>query len=100
MGTSLGEPAREKCQMESGAHETPARNEFCTLYPDRFCTRSQEKSAVPAAKTAAEYVGGDTCKTCHEDLYKNNFERTSHFKIHCGRVDTVVNRVTAPDPNT
>jgi hypothetical protein len=40
----------------------------------------QEKSTPPTDKTTAQYAGGDTCKTCHEDLYKNNFERTSHFK--------------------
>ena len=40
----------------------------------------QEKSTPLTDKTTAQYAGGDTCKTCHEDLYKNNFERTSHFK--------------------
>ncbi|HEX8815888.1 MAG TPA: DmsE family decaheme c-type cytochrome [Terriglobales bacterium] len=29
---------------------------------------------------ATEYVGTDTCKTCHEDLYKKSFENTPHFK--------------------
>ena len=38
-----------------------------------------------AAKTAAlpsedsQYVGSDTCKTCHEDLY-NNWAKTPHWK--------------------
>src|SRR5262249_59796620 len=40
----------------------------------------QEKSEVPQESQAAKYVGSDTCKTCHEDLYKNNFEKTPHFK--------------------
>src|SRR5215469_17714787 len=31
-------------------------------------------------KSTAQYVGTDTCKTCHEDVYKNNFETTPHFK--------------------
>jgi DmsE family decaheme c-type cytochrome len=32
------------------------------------------------AKTNGEYVGSETCKTCHEDLYKTGFERTPHFQ--------------------
>jgi DmsE family decaheme c-type cytochrome len=38
----------------------------------------QEGSATPPQKTQAEYVGSDTCKTCHEDLAKH-FEHTAHF---------------------
>jgi cytochrome c553 len=33
-----------------------------------------------AEKETAQYVGVDTCKTCHEDLYKKNFESTPHFE--------------------
>jgi DmsE family decaheme c-type cytochrome len=40
----------------------------------------QEKNVAPSPKGAAQYVGVDTCKTCHEDLYKKNFEATPHFK--------------------
>jgi DmsE family decaheme c-type cytochrome len=40
----------------------------------------QEKNVVPPPKGTAQYVGVDTCKTCHEDLYKKNFEATPHFK--------------------
>src|SRR5262245_37937048 len=32
------------------------------------------------AETSTEYVGSETCKTCHEDLYKTGFERTPHFQ--------------------
>src|SRR6476469_1971 len=35
--------------------------------------------ARASASTAADYVGADTCKTCHEDIFKN-FETTPHFK--------------------
>lgn len=38
----------------------------------------QEGSAAPPQQTQAEYVGSDTCKTCHEDLAKH-FEHTAHF---------------------
>jgi hypothetical protein len=31
------------------------------------------------ATTSADYVGAETCKTCHEDIFKN-FETTPHFK--------------------
>ena len=52
-------------------------------------SRAQEKtdpkSASQAATSstpnapAAQYVGSDTCKTCHADLY-NNWEKTPHWK--------------------
>lgn len=45
------------------------------------CAGLQQGAApVPAEKkTTAEYVGSDTCQTCHEDLYKS-FEQTPHLK--------------------
>jgi len=42
--------------------------------------RSQQSNALPADKSAPQYVGVDVCKTCHEDLYQKNFEKTPHFK--------------------
>lgn len=35
--------------------------------------------AKAAPADAADYVGADTCKTCHEDMYKN-WEKTPHWK--------------------
>ena len=32
------------------------------------------------ATSASQYVGSDTCKGCHEDIYKKGFETTAHFK--------------------
>jgi len=40
----------------------------------------QEKNVTPPEKGTGQYAGVDTCKTCHEDLYKENFEKTPHFK--------------------
>ena len=40
----------------------------------------QEKNVAASPKATGQYVGVDTCKTCHEDLYKNNFEATPHFQ--------------------
>ncbi len=40
-------------------------------------------SAVPS-HDASQYVGSDTCKTCHEDVYKKQFEATPHFKTTLG----------------
>jgi DmsE family decaheme c-type cytochrome len=40
----------------------------------------QASHAAPTSSATAQYVGGDVCKTCHEDLYKKNFENTPHFK--------------------
>jgi DmsE family decaheme c-type cytochrome len=39
-----------------------------------------DKSAPPSQAGTAQYAGVDICKTCHEDLYKKNFEYTPHFK--------------------
>jgi DmsE family decaheme c-type cytochrome len=40
----------------------------------------QQSNAMPSSPQAAKYVGVDVCKTCHDDLYKKNFEATPHFK--------------------
>ena len=36
-----------------------------------------------AAAKSPEYVGSDTCKTCHEEIY-NNFQKTPHFAVEKG----------------
>lgn len=40
----------------------------------------QESGAAPKSTQPAEYVGAEVCKTCHEDIFKKNFESTPHFK--------------------
>ena len=45
--------------------------------------KTADEKKKPAKATVlpsdpAFYVGSDTCKTCHEDLY-NHFETTAHF---------------------
>jgi DmsE family decaheme c-type cytochrome len=47
-------------------------------------TRAADKtdSSVPASSPAldtSKYVGADTCKTCHEEIY-NRWEKTPHWK--------------------
>ena len=37
-------------------------------------------TSAPPATAAAQYVGSDTCLGCHEEVYKNQFERTPHFQ--------------------
>jgi DmsE family decaheme c-type cytochrome len=37
------------------------------------------QETVPGSGGQAQYVGSDTCKSCHEDLFKQGFERTPHF---------------------
>ncbi len=42
----------------------------------------QKASALPASAfsvDASKYVGSETCKTCHEDIY-NSWEKTPHWK--------------------
>lgn len=40
----------------------------------------QSQSSAVQSKDTSQYVGSDTCKTCHEDVYKKQFEGTPHFK--------------------
>ncbi len=43
---------------------------------------SQDKAANPSPQgtvDASQYVGSDTCKTCHEDVFKQ-FQASPHFK--------------------
>jgi len=40
----------------------------------------QSSQAAAASQPSAKYVGSETCKTCHEDVYEKQFESTPHFK--------------------
>jgi DmsE family decaheme c-type cytochrome len=40
----------------------------------------QDGAAATNSTEPAQYVGVEVCKTCHEDLFKKNFENTPHFK--------------------
>lgn len=43
-------------------------------------TQAAQQNLTPAASQAnAQYAGSDTCKTCHEDIFKN-FEKSPHWK--------------------
>jgi DmsE family decaheme c-type cytochrome len=44
-----------------------------------FAAGQQEKTAVAQHGESAKYLGSDTCKTCHEELYQKKFENTPHF---------------------
>lgn len=51
-----------------------------TLWPTVLPAAGEKPEEKPAAsKDASQYVGAETCKTCHEDIYKN-FETTPHWK--------------------
>lgn len=56
-------------QTVFGAHQQPNQPQ-----------PKQQQSAAQAGAQAAHYVGSDACITCHEDIYKNSFEKTPHFK--------------------
>lgn len=52
------------------------------IAPARLTSAPAEKTAAPAPKAAedaSQYVGAETCKSCHEDVFKN-FEMTPHWK--------------------
>jgi DmsE family decaheme c-type cytochrome len=38
------------------------------------------KNSNSEPTTASQYVGSDTCKGCHEEIYPKGFETTAHFK--------------------
>jgi DmsE family decaheme c-type cytochrome len=40
-------------------------------------------AAAPSPVAAPSYVGSETCKTCHEEIY-NNLQKTPHFAIETG----------------
>ena len=56
--------APEYAQASNAVHSSPAP--------------SQDK-ASGAAADSSDYVGAETCKACHEDIY-NNWEKTAHWK--------------------
>ena len=43
--------------------------------------QDSKSGQLPGAIPGATYVGADTCKTCHEDLYNKHFEGTPHFSL-------------------
>ena len=53
---------------------------FLAASPAAAQSTQETKPAVAEPKDGPQYVGTDTCKTCHEDLYKKSFEGTPHFK--------------------
>jgi len=61
---------------------TTLRMAVCVLLLGSWClaAEQQAKPAAPVSPSAAQYVGSETCKTCHEDLYKRQFESTPHYK--------------------
>jgi len=40
---------------------------------------ADDKPPAPPTRPSG-YAGSETCKTCHEDVYKQHFENTPHFK--------------------
>jgi DmsE family decaheme c-type cytochrome len=49
--------------------------------PQKAAPVASAPSQVPANAT---YVGAETCKSCHEDVYKKSFEYTPHYKLIAG----------------
>ena len=45
----------------------------------RAADKADKKAATEAPVDASQYVGADTCKTCHEEIFKG-FETTPHWK--------------------
>ncbi len=45
---------------------------------------SGASAPAPAPKPVTDYVGTDTCKSCHEEIHKH-FETTAHYKTLVGK---------------
>jgi DmsE family decaheme c-type cytochrome len=43
-------------------------------------TTTAQQNNLTSSSSQPQYVGVDTCKTCHEDLYNKNFANTPHFR--------------------
>ena len=48
---------------------------------ERTIGSAPQAAAAPAGTPGAQYVGSDTCKGCHEDLFKN-IETTPHWQTN------------------
>lgn len=53
---------------------------FLLLVIRATASGEQEKKATSHDTETGQYIGSDTCKTCHEELYEKNFKLTPHFK--------------------
>jgi hypothetical protein len=42
---------------------------------------ARKTSDMPGAVPGATYVGSDTCKNCHDEIYSKHFEGTPHFAL-------------------
>src|SRR5512135_1960212 len=54
--------------------------------PATASTGAAQQAQAPAPAEAAkpaEYVGSETCKACHEEIF-NNLQKTPHFAIETG----------------
>lgn len=48
--------------------------------PQWLLAQAKATPPAPSAGAGGDYVGSDTCKTCHEDLYNKEFANTPHAK--------------------
>lgn len=42
---------------------------------------AKRTSELPGAVPGATYVGSDTCKNCHDEIYSQHFQGTPHFSL-------------------
>jgi len=78
---------KECCPVPTGARSTHRflialvlAGCVSVLHSLAMAASPKNESDTPKAQPTAQYVGSDTCKSCHEDLYKNSFEGTPHFQ--------------------
>ena len=49
------------------------------------------KAGTPQQKEPSKYIGADTCKVCHEDVYKK-LKTTPHWKTMLDTSDSFIHR--------
>lgn len=51
----------------------------CQQAPQASAQSTSAHATAAASPEASKYVGAETCKTCHEEIY-NSWEKTPHWK--------------------
>ena len=68
--------ARSAISQSTAEPNAPSKQETTAQKPDATAS-----SALPGAVPGATYVGADTCKGCHDEIYAKHFDGTPHFAL-------------------
>jgi len=54
---------------------------LCTIGTAQTNPQATQKQFSASTPSGAQFVGSDTCRGCHEEVYTKNFEGTPHFSL-------------------